>query len=102
MADTILIKAGNKSTMPTLHDREIAYCKDEKALYIGTAGGNVKLCDADGSRAIKDLEQAMNDKLSATPAPAISQLNSTATLSEAIRVFNNLIAALKQTGIMEE
>ena len=43
MADTILLRAGNKAHMPTLINREIGYCKDEKALYIGTPTGNVKL-----------------------------------------------------------
>ena len=45
MADSIRIKAG-KGNVPTLQDREIAYSKDEKALYIGTPEGNVKVADA--------------------------------------------------------
>ena len=39
MADTIRIRAGNKSNMPALGDRELVYCKSENALYIGTAVG---------------------------------------------------------------
>ena len=43
MADLITIKGGN-GAVPTLQDRELAYRKDEKALYIGTNGVNVRLC----------------------------------------------------------
>lgn len=52
MADSIRIKAG-KGSVPTLQDREIAYSKDEKAIYIGTPEGNVKLCDAELEARIK-------------------------------------------------
>ena len=45
MADLIKIKGG-RGTVPTLQDREMAYGKDEKALYIGTDGGNERLCGA--------------------------------------------------------
>lgn len=40
MADLIQIKGGS-GTVPALQDRELAYSKDEKALYIGTPEGNV-------------------------------------------------------------
>lgn len=43
MADLIRIKGG-RGAVPTLQDREIAYSKDEVALYIGTENGNVRLC----------------------------------------------------------
>lgn len=43
MADKIQIRAGNKSGMPTLTDRELAYVRDENALYIGTPDGNKKV-----------------------------------------------------------
>lgn len=46
MADLIRIKGGN-GAVPTLKDREMAYSKDEKALYIGTESGNVRLCSAE-------------------------------------------------------
>lgn len=42
MADLIKIKGGSGS-IPALQDRELAYSKSEKALYIGTSGGNVRL-----------------------------------------------------------
>lgn len=42
MADLIRIKGGS-GDVPTLQDRELAYSKDENALYIGTENGNVKL-----------------------------------------------------------
>lgn len=52
MNDLIKIKGGN-GNVPALQDREIAYSKAEKALYIGTEGGNVKLCDAEQEERIK-------------------------------------------------
>ena len=48
MADTIKIKGGD-GDVPALQDREQAYSKTEKTLYIGTNGtkeGNVRLCGA--------------------------------------------------------
>ena len=45
MADLIKIKGGS-GNIPTLQDRELAYSKDEKALYIGTEDGNARLCGA--------------------------------------------------------
>jgi len=46
MSDLIKIKGGS-GDVPLLQDREIAYSKDKKALYIGTGNGNVLLCNAD-------------------------------------------------------
>lgn len=45
MADKILLKAG-RGTTPELDDRELAYHKAEKALYVGTESGNVKVARA--------------------------------------------------------
>ena len=45
MADLIMIKGGS-GDVPTLQDRELAYRKDEQALYIGSDGVNVRLCGA--------------------------------------------------------
>ena len=42
MKDTILIRAGNDPEK-ALGDRELGYCRKDKALYIGTPNGNVKL-----------------------------------------------------------
>lgn len=57
MADLIQIKGGS-GDVPTLQDKELAYRKDEKALYIGTTSGNVRLCGADD---ISELRQLMDD-----------------------------------------
>lgn len=46
MADSIIIKSGalgNRSTMPALAEGELGYRTDEKALYIGTKEGNVRI-----------------------------------------------------------
>ena len=90
MADTIQIRAGNKDSMPVLADREIAYVRDEKALYIGTPQGNVKLCDA-------DLEAI---KLTAQKVAAQAELAAAADLPAVISSINNLIAAMKSSGVM--
>lgn len=42
MKDKILIRAGNDPEK-ALGDRELGYCLKDKALYIGTPTGNVKL-----------------------------------------------------------
>ena len=55
MADTIKIKRGLKEDMPELNDYELGYCTDEKALYIGTTDGNVRLCGVDELIKITDL-----------------------------------------------
>lgn len=55
MADTIKIKRGLKEKMPKLNDYELGYCTDEKALYIGTTDGNVRLCGVDELIKITDL-----------------------------------------------
>lgn len=64
MADLIQIKGGN-GAVPTLQDRELAYGKDEKALYIGTESGNVKLVtaitDADVSDRLAELSGQIAD-----------------------------------------
>lgn len=61
MADSIKIKGGN-GEVPALENREIAYSKDEKALYIGTNGtkeGNMKVADANWEARIKALEDRL-------------------------------------------
>ena len=60
MADKIQIKGG-KGSVPRLSDREPAYSKDEKALYIGTDGGNVKVGDGGWEARITALENAIKD-----------------------------------------
>lgn len=54
MADLITIKGGNGS-VPTLQDRELAYSKTEKALYIGTTSGNIRLCGVADAENISTL-----------------------------------------------
>lgn len=93
MADTIQIKAGNKGNMPVLADREIAYVRDEKALHIGTPQGNVKLCDA-------YLEDTVSKKLTADKVAAQAALAAEADLPTVISGINNLIAAMKSSGVM--
>lgn len=116
MPDSLQIRGGNKATMPVLQIREIAYCKDEKALYIGTSGGNVKLCDADDpdritaletttathTAQIGTLETSVEGKLTATPVAAQSELAAQADLAAVITAYNALLAALKAGGIMSE
>ena len=60
MADLIRIKGGN-GAVPTLKDREIAYSKDEQALYIGTEGGNVRLCGVGDTLNVNDLVEKISE-----------------------------------------
>lgn len=55
MADLIQIKGGS-GTVPTLQDRELAYSKDEKALYIGTPEGNVLVAKESWGTDIESLK----------------------------------------------
>lgn len=64
MADLIKIKGGS-GDVPALQDREIAYSKSEKALYIGTKDGNVRLCGADDYGRIETLITEINERLTA-------------------------------------
>ena len=89
MADTLQIRAGNKSNMPKLADRELAYVRDEKALYVGTSAGNVKV-----------LGDELTKKLEATRAASVAALASEADLAAVISKVNELIAALKAANIM--
>lgn len=128
MADTIQIRAGKKAGMPTLAVRELGYVTDEKALYIGTANGNVKLCDADLegtvttqgsdistlkntvqghtnsiaslSGTVKAQGESLAGKLTATPAAAQGSLDAAAELAAVITAYNSLIAAMKASGLM--
>ena len=55
MADLIRIKGGS-GNVPILQDREIAYSRDEKALYIGTDDGNVRLGGENDVAMIMELQ----------------------------------------------
>lgn len=62
MADLIKIKGGS-GNVPTLQGREIAYSKDEQALYIGTANGNVRLCGANDLQGINSAIESINTEI---------------------------------------
>lgn len=122
MADKIQIRAGNKSGMPTLTDREPAYVRDEKALYVGTPEGNVKVCSAETEQtvvehgitisahestiqyhgtAISAQQTILNGKLTASAVNAQAELAADADLATAVAAFNALIAAMKSSGVMK-
>ena len=69
MADLIKIKGGT-GAVPTLQDRELGYSKDEKALYIGTANGNVRLCGADDISRLQALITDIYTRLKALEEPS--------------------------------
>ena len=83
MADTILLKGGKKANMPTLSAREIACATDEKALYIGINGTNVRLCGADDQ------------------ADTLPELAPESDLATVISAYNSLLAALKAGKLMK-
>lgn len=85
MADKIQIRAGNKAGMPTLTDRELAYVRDEKSLYIGTPAGNVDI---------------LADKLTATKVAAQSAVAADADAATIAAALNSLISAMKSSGVM--
>ena len=135
MADTLQLRAGRKRNMPTLADRELAYVRDEEALYVGTPEGNVKI-GAKLEQAIEemstkaeamelvmqghddtlsDIQEEMqtqgetltkmqddiDGKLTANAATAQANIATDAELPAVIASINNLIAALKDSGIMK-
>lgn len=59
MADLIKIKGGS-GNVPSLQERELAYRKDEKALYIGTNNGNERLCGAGDINALSTRIDALS------------------------------------------
>ena len=87
MADTIRIKGGN-GDVPTLQDREIAYRKDEKALYIGTGAGNIRLCGADDKKNSDDEIQGLNKRVAALESKQ-------ASANSILENINAEIAAMK-------
>lgn len=84
MADTILLRAGNKEGMPNLAQRELAYVKDENALYIGTSDGNKKI-----------LSEEFAKKLDANVVASVEALATDADLAAVVSKVNELITALK-------
>lgn len=89
MADTVQLRAGNKAGMPVLADREVAYVKDENALYAGTPAGNKKI-----------YGEELQRKLEATRAAAVAPLASDADTATVVSRVNELITALKVANIM--
>ncbi len=61
MNDLIKIKGG-RGAVPVLADRELGYSIDEKALYIGLDGTNVRLCGADDLNEIVERVTALEEK----------------------------------------
>lgn len=115
MADKIYLRAGNAENMPELADREPAFVRDKKALYIGTPEGNLLLCKAEIPQKVEELEKEveaytlkveeidanLDEKLSAEAAAAQSTLAADAELAAVIDAFNALVSAMKASGIME-
>jgi len=83
MADKIQIRAGNKSGMPTLTDRELAYVRDENALYIGTPSGN-KDINGELKQAVIELQETVATHGNAIKANA-----------DAVAAYEARIAALE-------
>lgn len=82
MADTILIRAGRKETMPVLLYKELGFCYDTKELYIGTGAGNVLIGE------IPQIE-------------AVPQLSAEATTADVITTVNAIITNLQTVGLMK-
>lgn len=100
MDDLIQIKCSDGVGVSFLADREIAYSRSEKALYIGDGGRrNQKLCSAETAAKVEALE---NEKLTATAAEAIAELAEGADLNSVIATVNLVISSLKTSGIMKE
>ncbi len=87
MADKIKLKAGEGAT-PKLENREPAYNKTEKSLYIGTESGNEKVGDAGWEQRIKTCESQITatnariDELNVSIAEIIARLDALTTPSE--------------------
>ena len=108
MADTILFRRGAAAGLPKLADGEPGWCKDTKQLYIGTPEGNEKIADAaliatveQHEQAIKELNDELEEKLSASAAAAQAELGADAELATVVESFNALLLALKFSGLME-
>ena len=100
MADLIQIKASNTVGVSFLADREMAYSRSEKALYIGDGGRrNQKLCSAETAAKVEDLEI---NKLTATQLEEMPLLLDGASITDVVSAYNSLISALKESGIMKE
>lgn len=100
MADLIQIKASDAVGVSFLADRELAYSRSERTLYIGDGGRrNQPLCSAN---TVSDVETLKTEKLSATQLEELPTLSDDATTADVISAYNSLIEALKVSGIMKE
>ena len=95
MADLIQIKASDDVGTSFLADREMAYSRKEKALYIGDGGRrNQKLCTA-------FTAAELEGKLTATPLEDMPTIPEGTAIEDVISAYNSLIEALKTSGIMK-
>ena len=108
MADTIQFKRGAADSLPKLADGEPGWCRDAKQLFIGTLTGNEKIADStifatveQHSRAINEMNEEMDNKLSAKAALSQAELAAEAELAAVVESFNTLLAAMKTAGLME-
>ena len=65
MTDRIYIRAWKKHENTPVLDREIVYVREEKALYIGTPEGTVKLCDVEAVPAINNRIDGLETRITA-------------------------------------
>lgn len=109
MADKIQIYAGKKDTMPQLLPREFGYCTDSHELYIGTVYEGNKLIGAVAwgtdistlKTSLETLSDTLGEKLSASKAVSVADVETDATTATLITAFNTLLSSLKDAGIME-
>lgn len=97
MADKIQIRAGNKSGMPTLTDRELAYVRDENALYIGTPSGNKDL-NGELKQAVIELQETVGthgNTITQHGNTIAQQGNAIKANADAIAAYEARIAALE-------
>ena len=99
MADLIKIKGGN-GNVPELQDKELGYRKDEKALYIGTDNGNMRLCGANDKAELKTYIdayiEANNAKNNETDQLIIAINNQIATLENSVATITAKVADLEE------
>ena len=100
MADTILLRAGNSTGAPRLNNREIGYYEDKKCLVVGTPGGNVEMPPAGLEEEVSTMKQDMQKKLTASKVAAQNALTADADTAALVTAFNNLLAAMKNSGVM--
>ena len=106
MADTIKIRAGNKANMPTLADREIAYVRDEEALYVGTPGGNKKVsanAEAVENRvkALEDAQKTQQEKLTALETTQQTQAETLVDHAAKVELYRNQVVQIRNALVQQ-